>query len=29
MLQQTFIHIPGIGKQTELELWDARDSQLG
>lgn len=22
MLQQTFIHIPGIGKQTELELWD-------
>jgi uncharacterized protein YprB with RNaseH-like and TPR domain/predicted nuclease with RNAse H fold len=21
MLQQTFIHIPGIGKQTELELW--------
>ncbi len=22
MLQQTFIHIPGIGKQTELELWE-------
>lgn len=22
MLQQTFIHIPGIGKQTELDLWD-------
>jgi uncharacterized protein YprB with RNaseH-like and TPR domain/predicted nuclease with RNAse H fold len=22
MLQQTFLHIPGIGKQTELELWD-------
>jgi uncharacterized protein YprB with RNaseH-like and TPR domain len=21
MLHQTFIHIPGIGKQTELELW--------
>jgi uncharacterized protein YprB with RNaseH-like and TPR domain/predicted nuclease with RNAse H fold len=21
MLQQTFIHIPGIGKQTELDLW--------
>jgi uncharacterized protein YprB with RNaseH-like and TPR domain/predicted nuclease with RNAse H fold len=21
MLQQTFLHIPGIGKQTELELW--------
>jgi uncharacterized protein YprB with RNaseH-like and TPR domain/predicted nuclease with RNAse H fold len=21
MLQQTFIHIPGIGKQTEQELW--------
>ncbi len=21
MLRQTFIHIPGIGKQTELELW--------
>ncbi len=21
MLQHTFIHIPGIGKQTELELW--------
>jgi uncharacterized protein YprB with RNaseH-like and TPR domain/predicted nuclease with RNAse H fold len=21
MLQQTFVHIPGIGKQTELELW--------
>ena len=21
MLQQTFIHIPGIGKQTEIELW--------
>lgn len=21
MLQQTFIHIPGIGKQTEMELW--------
>jgi len=21
MLQQTFIHIPGIGRQTELELW--------
>jgi uncharacterized protein YprB with RNaseH-like and TPR domain/predicted nuclease with RNAse H fold len=21
MLQQTFIHIPGIGKQTELQLW--------
>lgn len=21
MLQQTFIHIPGIGKQTERELW--------
>jgi uncharacterized protein YprB with RNaseH-like and TPR domain/predicted nuclease with RNAse H fold len=22
MLQQTFIHIPGIGKQTESELWE-------
>src|SRR5712691_11028626 len=22
MLQQTFIHIPGIGKQTELGLWE-------
>lgn len=22
MLQQTFIHIPGIGKQTELDLWE-------
>ena len=22
MLQQTFVHIPGIGKQTELELWE-------
>jgi uncharacterized protein YprB with RNaseH-like and TPR domain/predicted nuclease with RNAse H fold len=22
MLQQTFIHIPGIGKQTELEMWE-------
>jgi uncharacterized protein YprB with RNaseH-like and TPR domain/predicted nuclease with RNAse H fold len=22
MLQQTFIHIPGIGKQTEQELWE-------
>src|SRR5712692_2083925 len=22
MLQQTFIHIPGIGNQTELELWE-------
>ena len=22
MLQQTFIHIPGIGKQTEAELWE-------
>jgi uncharacterized protein YprB with RNaseH-like and TPR domain/predicted nuclease with RNAse H fold len=22
VLQQTFIHIPGIGKQTELELWE-------
>ncbi len=22
MLTQTFIHIPGIGKQTELELWE-------
>ena len=22
MLHQTFIHIPGIGKQTELELWE-------
>ncbi len=22
MLRQTFIHIPGIGKQTELELWE-------
>src|SRR5208282_1138156 len=21
MLQQTFIHIPGIGKQTEIDLW--------
>lgn len=21
MLQQTFIHIPGIGRQTELDLW--------
>ena len=21
MLQHTFIHIPGVGKQTELELW--------
>lgn len=21
MLQQTFIHIPGVGKQTELDLW--------
>ena len=21
VLQQTFIHIPGVGKQTELELW--------
>jgi uncharacterized protein YprB with RNaseH-like and TPR domain len=21
MLQQTFIHIPGVGKQTEAELW--------
>jgi uncharacterized protein YprB with RNaseH-like and TPR domain len=21
MLQQTFIHIPGIGKQTEKSLW--------
>ena len=21
MLQQTFVHIPGIGKQTELQLW--------
>jgi uncharacterized protein YprB with RNaseH-like and TPR domain/predicted nuclease with RNAse H fold len=21
MLQHTFVHIPGIGKQTELELW--------
>ncbi len=21
MLQHTFIHIPGIGKQTELDLW--------
>lgn len=21
MLQQTFVHIPGIGRQTELELW--------
>ena len=21
MLQQTFIHIPGIGKETERELW--------
>jgi uncharacterized protein YprB with RNaseH-like and TPR domain/predicted nuclease with RNAse H fold len=22
MLQQTFIHIPGIGKRSELELWE-------
>jgi hypothetical protein len=22
MLQQTFIHIPGIGKLTELGLWE-------
>src|SRR5260370_29642617 len=22
MLQQTFLHIPGIGKQTELQLWE-------
>jgi uncharacterized protein YprB with RNaseH-like and TPR domain/predicted nuclease with RNAse H fold len=22
MLQQTFVHIPGIGKQTELGLWE-------
>ena len=22
MLQQTFLHIPGIGKQTELSLWE-------
>ena len=22
MLHQTFIHIPGIGKQTELDLWE-------
>jgi uncharacterized protein YprB with RNaseH-like and TPR domain/predicted nuclease with RNAse H fold len=22
MLQQTFIHIPGVGKQTELDLWE-------
>jgi uncharacterized protein YprB with RNaseH-like and TPR domain/predicted nuclease with RNAse H fold len=22
MLQQTFTHIPGIGRQTELELWE-------
>jgi uncharacterized protein YprB with RNaseH-like and TPR domain/predicted nuclease with RNAse H fold len=22
MLQQTFLHIPGIGKQTELALWE-------
>jgi uncharacterized protein YprB with RNaseH-like and TPR domain/predicted nuclease with RNAse H fold len=22
MLQRTFIHIPGIGKQTELDLWE-------
>ena len=22
MLQQTFIHIPGIGKQTEIGLWE-------
>jgi uncharacterized protein YprB with RNaseH-like and TPR domain/predicted nuclease with RNAse H fold len=22
MLRQTFIHIPGIGKQTELKLWE-------
>jgi uncharacterized protein YprB with RNaseH-like and TPR domain/predicted nuclease with RNAse H fold len=22
VLQQTFIHIPGIGKQTELDLWE-------
>src|SRR6266404_2138028 len=22
MLQQTFLHIPGIGKQTELKLWE-------
>src|SRR5712692_628781 len=22
MLQQTFIHIPGIGKRTEFELWE-------
>ena len=21
MLQQTFIHIPGVGKQTEMDLW--------
>src|SRR4051812_10233063 len=23
MLQQTFIHIPGIGKHTELGLWES------
>src|SRR5579871_281909 len=23
MLQQTFIHIPGIGRRTERELWNA------
>ncbi len=22
MLQQTFIHIPGVGKQTESDLWE-------
>lgn len=22
MLQQTFVHIPGIGKRTELDLWE-------
>src|ERR1700722_10841436 len=22
MLRQTFVHIPGIGKQTELALWE-------
>jgi uncharacterized protein YprB with RNaseH-like and TPR domain/predicted nuclease with RNAse H fold len=22
MLRQTFVHIPGVGKQTELELWE-------
>jgi hypothetical protein len=28
MLHQTFIHIPGIGKHTEQELWEW-DPELG